>query len=134
MLAADKRASCGGHINVVTKIFRVGDILVGGSGDLSFVLAMIEWVREGRARDKYPEHQRDKDDWQPLLVIETDSTTSVYDRTPFPIRYEGLHTALGSGREYAYAAMYLGKTAHEAVQVACALDSGCGNGIDVLTL
>ena len=133
-LAADKRCCSGTHINTVTKIFRVGELLVGGSGDLSFVLAVIEWVREGRQHDKYPTHQRDKDDWQPILVVEGDGTTSLYDRTPFAIRYEGPHTAIGSGRDYAYAAMHLGKSAREAVEVACALDSGCGNGIDVLEL
>ena len=76
--------------------------------------------------------QRDKDDWQPVLVIEADGTPSLYERTPHPIRYEQRHVAIGSGREYAIAAMYLGKNAVEAVDVACALDGGCGGGIDSL--
>lgn len=133
-LAADRRCCYGTTIAETTKIHRVGDVLVGGSGDLSFVLAVIEWVRNGRKPDAYPDSQKHKDDWQPVLVIEADGTPSLYERTPYPIRYENKHVSIGSGREYARAAMHLGKTAKEAVEVACALDSSCGNGVDTLTL
>lgn len=133
-LAADKRATYGGMICTVTKIFRVGDLLVGGSGELPFVLAMVEWVRSGRNIDAFPVAQRDKDDWQATLVIEADGTPSLYERTPYPVRYEHHGVAIGSGREYARAALHLGKTSVEAVEVACALDSSCGNGIDTLEL
>ena len=37
-------------------------------------------------------------------------------------------------RDFALAAMHLGKSAREAVEVACALDVFCGNGIDTLEL
>lgn len=142
-LAADRRCCYGTTIAETTKIHRVGDVLVGGSGDLSFVLAVIEWVRNGRKPDAYPDSQKHKDDWQPVLVIEADGTSSLYERTPYPIRYEnvkvdgpasGTGIAIGSGRDYARAAMYLGLTAKEAVEVACALDSSCGNGVDTLEL
>lgn len=133
-LAADKRANYGDMICTVTKIFRVGDLLVGGAGDVSFVLAMVDWIRKGRVPLDFPNAQISKDDWQPVLVIEADGTPSLYERTPFPARYEQSNIAIGSGREFARAAMHLGKTAVEAVQCACDLNSGCGNGIDVLTL
>jgi 20S proteasome alpha/beta subunit len=133
-LAADKRASYGGMICTVTKIFRVGDLLVGGAGELPFVLAMVEWVRNGRKVDEFPADQRGKDDWQPLLVIEPGGAPLLYERTPCPVRYEQPCIAIGSGREYACAAMHCGKSAREAVDVAIALDSACGNGIDTLEL
>lgn len=133
-LAADKRCCIVGLVRTVTKIHRVGELLVGGSGELSFILAMVEWVRGGRLADKFPADQRNKDDYQPVLVIEADGTPSIYERTPHPIRYEDPFCAIGSGRDYAMAAMHLGKTAREAVEVACALDAGCGNGIDWIAL
>lgn len=133
-LAADKRATCGGMICTVTKIFKVDNLLVGGAGELPFVLAMVEWVRNGRKAEAFPVDQRGDKDWQPVLVIEADSTPSLYERTPFPVRYEQPHIAIGSGREFARAAMHLGKSAREAVEVASALDVNCGNGIDTLTL
>ncbi len=42
--------------------------------------------------------------------------------------------AIGSGRDFAYAAMYLGKTAEEAVRVAMEFDNGTGLGVDVVTI
>lgn len=133
-LAADKRASYGGMICTVTKIQKINGLLVGGSGDMCHVLSLIEWVRGGRNIDKFPKHQEDKDDFTGFLVVELDGTTSIYERTPYPIKYEQDHVAIGSGREYARAALHLGCNAQEAVCVAIKLDSGCGNGIDALTL
>jgi 20S proteasome alpha/beta subunit len=133
-LAADKRCSYGGMICTVTKIFRVDDLLVGGAGDFPFVLAMVDWVRRGRHADDFPVMQSSKEDWQPLLVIESDGRQFIYERTPYPIHYEQKCMVIGSGREYARAALYMGATAAEAVAVASALDVNCGNGIDTLEL
>lgn len=55
-----------------------------------------------------------------------------YERTPHPIRIEDKLRAWGSGRDFALAAMHLGKTAAEAVTFACQFDSACGNGVDTL--
>lgn len=133
-LAADKRAEYGGCIQVVTKIFRAGDCLVGGAGEASFILAMVEWVRAGRAAHEFPSSQRDKDDWQPVLVVEPNGLAMVYERTPHPIRWERPFGAVGSGKQFAMAAMHCGKTAQEAVAVASEFDCGTGNGVDVLSL
>jgi 20S proteasome alpha/beta subunit len=131
-LAADKRACCNSMIGTVTKIFRVNGLLVGGAGEFSFVLAMVEWVRGGRKLEDFPAAQKDTSDWQEVIVIEVDGTPSMYGRSPYPVRYEQKHVAIGSGREFARAAMYCGKSAREAIEVASALDNGTGNGIDTL--
>ncbi len=57
-----------------------------------------------------------------------------YLHSAYPELHEDKFNALGAGRDYALAAMYLGFDASRAVEVACALDVNCGNGIDVLTL
>ncbi len=57
-----------------------------------------------------------------------------YYLSPYPEWNQDRFDAIGSGRDYALAAMYLGHDARRAVEVASALDNGCGNGIDVLTL
>lgn len=132
-LAADKRACYGGTPRTVTKVHNINGLLVGGSGETSFIGNMLEWIRNGRDPATFPASQRDKDDWQPMLVIELDGTPSVYERTPHPVRFEDRYCAIGSGRDFAMAALYLGKSAREAVEVACALDTGCGNGIDSLS-
>lgn len=133
-LAADKRACSNSLSRTVTKIRRVGPLLFAGSGDFDFILAMLAWVEGGRDPEKFPTHQRDKDDWQTVLVIEADGRPSIYNRTPHPIRYEDEHIAIGSGRDFALAAMHLGCDAVTAVKVAAALDTGTGNGVDSLEM
>lgn len=133
-LAADKRCSYGGMVCTVTKIFRIGNLLVAGAGDFPHVLAMVEWVRRGRDPADFPVAQGSKDDWQPLLVIEPGGKALIYERTPYPVHYEQDYMTLGSGREYARAALHMGADAVEAVRVASALDVNCGNGVDILEL
>lgn len=61
ILAADKRYSDGSMDRTVTRVFRVGDLLVAGSGTRSMILPMIEWVRAGRVVADFPPMQRDND-------------------------------------------------------------------------
>jgi len=133
-LAADRMQTYAGTVGQMTKIHRVGECLVGGAGESSFINAMIDWVRQGRRHENFPDHQRDKDDWQPLLLVEPDGNAYIYTRTPFPVKQEQKLVAIGSGREFALAAMYCGKTAAQAVLVAEALCTDCGCGVDELTL
>lgn len=136
-LAADKRCCYGTMVNTVTKIWRLKDregrvFLFGGAGDFGGVEAMREWVLAGCDPASYPDIQG-TDQWVAVIVVDG-SGARLYEKTPYAIRYDAPCITLGSGREFARAALHLGKTAREAVEVACALDSGCGNGIDVLTL
>jgi hypothetical protein len=133
-LAADKRACNGTLYRTVTKIFRIGGNLVAYAGDPAFGEEMLAWIARGERPEDFPTGQRDKEDWTGILVIRPDGTIQKYERTPYPITFEDRHHAIGCGRDFALAAMYLGKTASEAVAVAIALDSACGNGIDTLDL
>lgn len=121
-------------IFTTTKIFRSGDALVAYAGDAAFGEEMRAWFDRGACPEDFPTSNRDKDDWAGLLVIRRGEPVLRYERTPYPVRFDSRQFAIGCGRDFALAAMYLGKTAREAVEVAIALDSGCGNGIDELTL
>lgn len=132
-LAADKRASCSGLSRTVTKIRRIGDLLVGGSGDFDRVVAMFAWIEAGCKAEDFPAFQRDQDMSADMLVIDGGKVLK-YERTPHPITFEDAYFAMGSGRDYALAAMWLGQDARHAVIVASQLDVNCGNGIDTLTL
>lgn len=133
-LAADKRACNGNTIYTTTKIFRVGTCLLGAAGHASFCEQIIAWFKAGENPSDFPAAQRDKDDWAGLLVIRGDGTINKYERTPYPHTFEDKQIAIGSGCEFAKAAMHLGCTAAQAVEVAIALDCSCGNGVDTLTL
>lgn len=135
MLAADRRTVNSGLIGITTKIHRIGDLLVGTSGPITSGEAMIEWVRKGRDAASFPASQVDpKGDWAPTLVIEADGAILLYDNLIFPTRFQQRFHAIGSGRDFAMAAMHLGHSAAEAVAVACEFQSDCGNGVDVLAL
>lgn len=135
-LAADKRMTSYGCAATVNKIARAknGELLAI-SGNASVGLSLINWFEAGRDKSSYPNNlSGDGDSLANLLVVYPEGTVMRYESTPFPIQVIEPFCAMGSGRDYALAAMYLGHDARKAVAVACEFDTGCGNGMDVLTL
>lgn len=130
-LAADRRAISAGNARPVTKIARIGDSLVGFSGEFAAFGTMKAWLSAGRDPATYP--RRGDDYWWSCLVIRPDGTIETFESSPYPIINEQTHYAIGSGRDFALAALHLGCDAKRAVEVACALSVECGNGIDTLT-
>ena len=139
-LAADKRASCAGIARTVTKIHRVTYREPGWAKDLEALVAItgvwevgaliLEWWKEGGIPARFPEQA--KEDCATLIVITREIRT--YTIGPYPLNIEAKQAAFGSGRDFAEAAMHLGKTAREAVEVACHFQAECGNGVDVLEM
>lgn len=132
-LAADKRVVYVGMPRTVTKIFRVANALVGIAGDGAQGMDMVRWIECGSDREKFPAAQRDKEQWATVVVV-NGAGLWLYERTPEAMRIEDSFYATGSGRDYAMAAMHFGKSAREAVEIACLFDVNCGNGIDELRL
>lgn len=132
-LAADRLSSFGSK-STTTKIHKVYGSLIGSAGVSVHCAAMIEWFRGGRVEDKFPAFQKDHATSVDVICIEPNGKIHVFQTSHVPILIEDKVMSFGSGSNYALAAMYLGKTASEAVEVAIALDSGCGNGVDTLTL
>lgn len=131
-LAADKMATSSGVPLTCTKIHRVHGHLVGLAGDGDACRALLEWARQGYVPSTYP--QLAKDEGPDMLVISPEGTAAVFGKGPYPLELQDKFVAIGCGRDFALAAMYLGRCAATAVEVACALDIHCGCGIDVLTL
>jgi 20S proteasome alpha/beta subunit len=133
-LAADKRMSFSCEFATVTKLHRIDGCLVGWAGDAAIGRAMIAWARDGFNIDAFPSAQRDRSNNGSLMVIRPNGEINHYGVEPYPMIIEDKHYTIGSGSPFAMTAMYLGCDARRAVEVACALDIGCGNGIDTLTL
>jgi len=131
-LAADKRACLGSLYRTTTKIFDLGDAFAAYAGNADAGEEVLAWFKDGRNPDKFPPSQRDRDEYAGLMIVWANGEIWKFERTPHPIKFPPQHFAIGSGRDFALAAMHLGKSASEAVEVACALDNGCGNGIDQL--
>ena len=134
-LAADKMDCSVGYGYTVTKVHRLHDgSLAAISGDGDHAMALLQWLDTppdfpGRC---FPEAQKDNE--TSALLIRPNGSVWSYGKTPHPQRIECRHYAMGHGRDFALAVMHLGFGARRAVEVACALDVYCGNGIDTLEL
>lgn len=129
-MAADKRAVCAGVHCTTTKLRHLpsGEVL-GWTGDQDAGEILAKWYADGADEAKFPDFQKDKDDWCRLIVADA-SGARFYERRPVSVRVEDRFYAWGSGRDFALAAMQCGKTAREAVEIAGLFDTGCGNGVD----
>lgn len=128
-LAADRQAtSAHGGIYTTRKISSFGGELLAVTGDESVAADLLAWYRAGARRKAFPECARNDD--ATLLVIDKYGSR-LYTKGPSPMLRQGLIT-LGSGADYAMAAMHFGQSAEGAVAVACELDAFSGGGVDVL--
>jgi ATP-dependent protease HslVU (ClpYQ) peptidase subunit len=133
-LAADKRGTVAGMAYSVTKIHRVRGHLVAFSGSGGHAAELLDWFERNGISQTYPKRSGDEDG-AGMLVIDPKGRIFMYSAAnSLPELIEAPFFARGAGRDYAMAAMHLGKSAREAVEVACVFDVGCGNGVDTLTL
>lgn len=131
-LAADKRAGTD-QPRTVTKIRRATNgALLGCTGTACGDMELMAWYEAGADPEKFPPTQRNNATSSYMIEITPDRKIHMYQDCPFPATFEDGTHAIGSGRDFAMAAMHLGKTARESVEVAIALTATCGNGIDTL--
>lgn len=132
-LAADKQATHSDLVRKVTKVRRIREHLVAVSGDWDRAQELFKWFELGADETKYPEFQKTDNDFVGMLVITPDKRILKYERSPVPMDFsEEDWFCMGSGRDYAYGALYMGAGAAIAVMAACAFASTCGLGVDEL--
>lgn len=118
------------------KILVGPDFIVGGAGDLGPLLQWQKHVRQHKMRGlevlQYgiPEYNKDHFDITLLLILVEGFDKLIY-RTSYGAFFSSVHKrmAIGSGRDYAMAAMYLDKPAAEAVKIASIFDNGTNNDV-----
>lgn len=131
-LAADKLGDSGGLRRTTTKIRRLPNgELFGSCGSASGGAHMFEWISRGANPEDVPAIQL-TEEYQGVIVIRLNGNPIIYAKGAYPFEMEDPFYALGSGRDFAIAAMYLGCDAKKAVEIACLFEVNCGNGIDVL--
>lgn len=134
-LAADTQASIGDLITHSKKLFRVGKRIVGVAGSYADALEFIAWLEADLGPAAFPPSLRPDNCPAVALVIEPNGRAFRYENTPYPVPVTSRKfMAIGSGRDFAMAAMHLGYDAPAAVATACALSVSCGGDIDTLTL
>ncbi len=134
-LAADKQTTSVGLKRTVTKVFKVYQSLIGFAGGQAASMAMKKWFEEGKPAECFPEKLQSSAEMSCTMVeirkvYPEKVEIWIYEQSPEPARIEDSTWATGCGRDYALAAMHLGKSAREAVEVACHFDAHCGMGID----
>ena len=131
VIATDSRGTGGGLKTKMRKLARRGDVAIGWTGNWIDGKAFADWYFAGADLEKPPvSHNRDGKDneitfnalvlsaagweqWFSWMAPETDRDILM----PF--------YAIGSGSHAAMAAMHMGASAVEAVEVACAVIDGC---------
>lgn len=131
-LAADRLSNASGLARTTTKIWRMNGHLIGASGIASRGRELAAWWADGADPAKLPAWQHHESDWVDLLVITPELKVLKYERSTMPIIYEDAQFAMGSGRDFALAAMHLGLNAAQAVGVASHFCTDCGHGCDTL--
>lgn len=126
-LAADTLATAGGLAYGIVKAVRLKDgRLYAGSGAAEDCQAVLNWLYSGGEKPTVKDYAG--------IVIGADLSIWRYEDklVPFPVT-DRFH-AIGSGRDFAIAAMHMGKTAREAVELAIVYDIYTGGPITELTI
>ena len=116
------------------KLFVGKDFVAGGSGDRHLILKWWKAVRlmgfDEIIQRGYPDYDPEKNCPSILIAHKVPhSGAFALIGDTFEVCSREFH-AIGSGRDYALAAMHLGKNAHEAVLVASQFDNNTGGDIE----
>lgn len=130
MLAVDNW----GLKDYVSKLMRGKDFVVGGAGERSQILswwANVEQMNfEQILKFGYPEYDREKND--PAFLIASRFGGVYRHMGGLIVPCSKIFHACGSGRDFALAALQLGKTAKESVELAALFDNNTGGPIETM--
>lgn len=133
-LAADKQSTSHGMARTVTKIRRIRGELFAMSGGGIHCQALMKWFEGSRNPSEWPKAPDDESCGNIIQVTKAGLFVWSGAGLPHPEPLEDRFMAFGSGRDFAMAAMHLGKSAKEAIEIASIYDIATGMGIDTLTL
>jgi hypothetical protein len=132
-VASDSRRCAGSELidECTVKIKTVGGTTYAITGTFACFLAAIEWHQKGAIPGDQPKGT-EKDYWT-LLVMTEDAVDKYSHDLPYsdPFPYP---QAFGSGASYAMAALKMGKSPREAIEVAKQLDIHTGGPVQEITI
>jgi len=123
-MAADSCVYAGGIKDRTVKIARVDGHIIGFAGVLTQGKKFIAWYRD---REREAPSLEDTE----ILVLRNNGKIEYWDSAMFPLEVKG-PIAIGSGAAAALGAMYAGKPPHEAVKIACKIDSYTSHPVKVI--
>jgi hypothetical protein len=124
-IAADSMVSGDDSFYLVEKLRRGENSIYGGCGDWDKLLTFYNSLESGSGLDS--------DTDVTVLELRSDGIW-IYESTIIPAKIKNDFWAIGTGANFAIAAMHLGLTPAEAVKLACLYDTSSHEPIDVMTL
>jgi hypothetical protein len=109
-----------------TKVYRIGDALIGGAGDGAAIKKFLDWWRAGK---KPPKTKFDGGVFEALVLDPSGLSWWGSTLTATPIE-RGWH-GIGTGGKAAMGAMMHGATCAEAVTIAAQIDTCTGGEIRI---
>lgn len=134
-IAADGRSTCGNEIarDDIDKLITAHNRIYALAGPGSLIVPLLAWHNDGADPTKLPVCNKEYG-WT-LIVLQADGLYTYSDKVPYGYANEyKTPVAFGSGQDYALGAMLAGKTAKEAVEIACKVDTGSGGRIKSLNI
>lgn len=130
VMAADKMGYYEGPVRKVTKIFKVDGCLLGFAGSAVESNRLLAWAKDGMKPTKFPVPAGSN--VATMLRVTPEGTIQLFDFCGLPQLIEDDFIAIGCGGIIAETAMYLGRSAEQAVLITCERNPFCGLGLDVL--
>jgi hypothetical protein len=124
-IAADSMVSGDDSFYLVEKLRRGQESVYGGCGDWDKLLKFYNSLDSGA--------DLDSDTDVTVLELRSDGIW-IYESTIIPAKIKNDFWAIGTGANFAIAAMHLGLSPAEAVKLACLYDTSSHEPIDVMTL
>lgn len=129
-MAADTRATGGGPMMNMQKVFPVGHTLVGIAGEAFAAMAFIDWLLH--PKKKAPDFKEDKDCF--IAIQLAPNGLFIWNGWLVPIALKDETYAIGSGSSAALSRLRSGGTLQEAIEAAYGLDEGTGGHVEIHTL
>lgn len=135
-LAADTMGDNGGLRVPTHKIFRTEAFVIGGSGSYGDISKYWRLIKDMSLADVlahgYPDWDDDGGGPGMILVGRNNPVLAYYLCGPSWVKIERRYHAIGSGRDFAIAAMSLNLDAEEAVKLAISFDVFSGGEVEVV--
>lgn len=127
-MAADTLASIDGIHSQETKMQRVGECLVGMSGDVPSWQSIVEWFAYDQRSDRFKDYDFN------LMIVTPNGRIFTADQRGILDEIPEKHWAIGCGAQAAICVMDCGHTAQEAVKAAMRRVEACGGKVQTLKL
>jgi hypothetical protein len=124
-IAADSMVSGDDSFYLVEKLRKGQESIYGGCGDWDKLLKFYNSLESGA--------DLDSDTDVTVLELRSDGIW-IYESTIIPAKIKNDFWAIGTGANFAIAAMHLGLTPAEAVKLACLYDTSSHEPVDVMSL